>query len=578
MWGHAKIKIFFLFVALSPWVFGSAETSINPSISFVNVGQGNCVVIDCTAGEKILVDCGQSKLPVAPSETPERKLVSRGIELANTIKRSYFNNVHGKVVVLVTHPDDDHLNLIPNIFDNPIPSNFTLVLGGPIGDYFKTDSNKSLINLFRNKRVPIVSLSHDLTSEDFNDLSIQVIEFDKKKKSCLEASQKTQAEELIPDGETSRKNKQKRDNQCRATLEKNIDTYVNANFRHKLKGHIMGKNFVEVVAKSFPPSFCRKFKLEILSANAGQGLMTRKYYPGQFIPVVFDSDANTNSVVLKITHSAQSAILTGDATGVTTDQIISYYENLRGETSDLKADVMMACHHGAETHESNNERWINSTNPKSAIFSCGKKDGYGHPVCSVVDAYADASRGMRVAPHSITCGSSDTFITKTGIRSPVYSTHDAGTITAIFRAAAIDINVGSETFNISKGDEVPLREPEALDRLVTSLSLTAHSPKPGVSAKKTISGTSPGLKRTTGTISGVRGSLSPSAKLESSFGSRGISTLTSSGKTPVQGSLSPLSQEWRKMPLAGVGARGRSSRVVSHPNSDEVDAVRKLPQ
>jgi len=121
--------------------------------------------------------------------------------------------------------------------------------------------------------------------------------------------------------------------------------------------------------------------------------------------------------------------------------------------------------------------------------------------------------------------------------------------------------------------ETPLRDPEALDTLVKSLSLTAHSPNP----KKTISGTSLGLKRSTGNIR-RGGSQSPSAKLGSSSGSRGISTLTSSWKTSVQGARSPLAQEWPKTPLAGVGARGRSSRVVSHPNPDEVDAVRKLPQ
>ena len=119
------------------------------------------------------------------------------------------------------------------------------------------------------------------------------------------------------------------------------------------------------------------------------------------------NNTNAASLVLKISYGNFSVILTGDAEGLTTDSIIN-----RLAVNDVTADILQMCHHGTETHDSNNNGWIQAVNPKYAIFSAGLYGGnYLHPRSSIaerlvvlknqghLEKFANKTKG-----HRLTCG------------------------------------------------------------------------------------------------------------------------------------------------------------------------------
>lgn len=81
-------------------------------------------------------------------------------------------------------------------------------------------------------------------------------------------------------------------------------------------------------------------------------------------------DSNDYSIVLKIVYGQNSFLLTGDAGGVSENEMLA-------ENFDLSADVLKIGHHGSRSATSN--AFLNKVNPKYAILSCGIQNDYGHP-------------------------------------------------------------------------------------------------------------------------------------------------------------------------------------------------------
>lgn len=82
-------------------------------------------------------------------------------------------------------------------------------------------------------------------------------------------------------------------------------------------------------------------------------------------------------------------LITGDATGITTDRILRHYPSA---DSTLASDLILACHHGSITEESNNAEWVAIIQPKHVIFSSEQYDGYHHPQFDVFWNYLHSSR------------------------------------------------------------------------------------------------------------------------------------------------------------------------------------------
>lgn len=124
-------------------------------------------------------------------------------------------------------------------------------------------------------------------------------------------------------------------------------------------------------------------------------------------------DLNTYSIVIKLTYGKTSFLFTGDAQ-------VSNEEDMISEGFDLTATVLKVGHHGSNT--STSQQFLDATNPKYAVISCGVGNDYGHPHQETIEKLQDA-------------------------KISVYRTDESGTI-----VATSDGN--NVSFNVKPGDYV----------------------------------------------------------------------------------------------------------------------------
>lgn len=100
-------------------------------------------------------------------------------------------------------------------------------------------------------------------------------------------------------------------------------------------------------------------------------------------------DSNYRSIILNLHYGAHSVLLTGDATGETTDDFFKKTLPLlkySGPIHSLKdVTILQASHHGADSDGSNNSPWILHTNPQYVMISAGDRDDYKHPKEAVLE-------------------------------------------------------------------------------------------------------------------------------------------------------------------------------------------------
>ena len=91
---------------------------------------------------------------------------------------------------------------------------------------------------------------------------------------------------------------------------------------------------------------------------------------------------NENSVVLRVTWREFSMLLTGDA-NISAEEIMLRRPDA---AQALRANVLKAGHHGSET--STCPAFLAAVHPQTVVFSCGRNNRYGHPSQEVVDRCA----------------------------------------------------------------------------------------------------------------------------------------------------------------------------------------------
>jgi competence protein ComEC len=101
---------------------------------------------------------------------------------------------------------------------------------------------------------------------------------------------------------------------------------------------------------------------------------------------------NAQSLVLMIEHGEFTVVFTGDAEGITEARAVTNFAN------NLKADVLSASHHGANTEGSNGSGWVTATSPDVVVFSAGEK--FGHPRCAAVDRFNTVTETLE---HDVRC-------------------------------------------------------------------------------------------------------------------------------------------------------------------------------
>jgi len=94
---------------------------------------------------------------------------------------------------------------------------------------------------------------------------------------------------------------------------------------------------------------------------------------------------NNSSVVLRLRIGNRRVLLTGD--------IERDAERELAEDEDIRADVLKVAHHGSRT--SSTPALLDAVRPRIALISCGRRNLFGHPHESVVEALRE--RKIRIA-------------------------------------------------------------------------------------------------------------------------------------------------------------------------------------
>ncbi|MBW8308763.1 MAG: hypothetical protein K0M45_03850 [Candidatus Paracaedibacteraceae bacterium] len=214
---------------------------------------------------------------------------------------------------------------------------------------------------------------------------------------------------------------------------------------------------IKELEKAF--NFGGKFQVYLLSINSA-------HFQGAPLSLEDDKtsilrvneDPNTDSLVLKIIHTPSnlSVMLTGDATGQTTDRIYNNYQRFlpTEEFKDfLQADIYLAAHHGSITHGSNHEDWIkNVVKPQVVFISNGLSQG--HPYKQAFQIFK-GSPNMKtgVQEHKVDyaihkkeqASTSKSFTYKTYMtKAAIFSTVNNGLLEARFSSQEGILNIGDQ--------------------------------------------------------------------------------------------------------------------------------------
>lgn len=90
---------------------------------------------------------------------------------------------------------------------------------------------------------------------------------------------------------------------------------------------------------------------------------------------------NNQSCVIKLEKNNHSILLTGDIEKEAEAQLVALYQN----TEILKADILVAPHHGSKTSSSVN--FVKAVRPQHVIFTSGNHNRWGFPSQEVVNRY-----------------------------------------------------------------------------------------------------------------------------------------------------------------------------------------------
>ena len=90
------------------------------------------------------------------------------------------------------------------------------------------------------------------------------------------------------------------------------------------------------------------------------------------VPGVNYEDANSWSIIVKMTNGEDTFLFTGDATGEEIEDVLK-------TGVDLSADVLKAAHHGSANDGCNNDVLFDAVQPDALVVSCELGNKYGHP-------------------------------------------------------------------------------------------------------------------------------------------------------------------------------------------------------
>ena len=99
------------------------------------------------------------------------------------------------------------------------------------------------------------------------------------------------------------------------------------------------------------------------------------------------TEANANSVVVRLDYGSFSMLLTGDAEEQTEHRMLS-------KDANVEAKVLKVAHHGSKYASAAD--FLQRVKPQIAIISCGEWNRYGHPSQAVLDRLRQANPNIKL--------------------------------------------------------------------------------------------------------------------------------------------------------------------------------------
>jgi len=121
-------------------------------------------------------------------------------------------------------------------------------------------------------------------------------------------------------------------------------------------------------------------KIPLTVAQAGQKVI---FPSGAVLEILWPDQSRMETISLANNASVVGRLIYGNSKMILTGDIEKKVENLLGENSDLRADILKTAHHGGKT--STGEGFLNAVSPEAAVVSVGKDNRYGHPSREVLD-------------------------------------------------------------------------------------------------------------------------------------------------------------------------------------------------
>lgn len=434
------IKILhFIIIALVPVYAQSAGIRVN----FYNVGQGNCTLVVPPAGPPLLVDYGSLTFPVIdPNKNKYTTLYLDEEKVKNPINRNKLKNdisldiinhiriwhtirkdiTTPSINVVLSHGDQDHYKWIPIIAELLEP---VLSIANNLYDIKQElenirtlaerqistlKNNKEISNLKKDdqylekiiKKLPfavstttgIATALRDDISELLNPRNFHSNYFNDIHKKSLNLVRTQKIRPLVTKLEST----------SQVAFSTPLSTLGYKNF--KAQFFLVGKrsDYTKELLKAinklrsiyYPPTFYPQYTdnpdfPEIIHCGPEVDCKILSQIPTSGIP---DKDKNTKSIVLYISYAKKSVVLTGDATGETTQYIIDNTKNI--DISNVH--IMQASHHGADSDKSNNIDWFENTTPEILVLSSSIREGWNHPKLQVIKNFLSGKRTTNSKP------------------------------------------------------------------------------------------------------------------------------------------------------------------------------------
>ena len=300
-----------------------------------DVGAGNCILVECpgAANRALLVDCGAVE-SARVNQGGGRESARDAVAINDTtLKETLLPILRTKTEfdLILTHADQDHYNLIPDLLFNRerVGRRWQLTADA----LARNISNVYAGGNLRHYRLPF-SIAHLL--EDYRPDLITPV-------SKIFAQGNSQFEEY------------------RFSI-RNADT------DERLRSSAINANMTLSCGTS----------TTIRSVNAG----TRSFAPSNRDE---HYHSNPNSIILEIEYGGSKVILTGDAYN-SNDYGNTLTDALNnGLSRGTNSTILVAPHHGSNEHGSGDVNWINAIQPTHLIFSHGQR--FGHPSFAAYSGY-----------------------------------------------------------------------------------------------------------------------------------------------------------------------------------------------